>query len=321
MSRQQGGDLVEVQVVEVISWAIRRIVGGHYALSDDERGRELWVNEFDPTLDEMEGVLCSGPDDRAREPLRLLKEDCTHANVRYFYDVILGEKLGGMLAGQFSGRQLSPVDYPVVVAIGYRQLMSLVGDSQRLLTNERERVSVHWLEDLEKRADPRAVTVAILTHYADEISRLFPEIVQRAEILRIVPATQPVPPFVQRYIEEASECYVYGRFVACIILCRSAIEFALKDFLDRNGQQKALREMQSLKNDSLRDMINYCKSTFPAMKQVFDDADNIRCEGNRAVHHRAVHLGGPKPESCINTFIKTRGVLGELYNAVIGRNG
>jgi hypothetical protein len=305
MSKQSKKDLTEV---EIISWAIPRIAGGHYATSVDERGRELWVNEFETTLEEMERELCYGPDNRAEEPLRRLKEDCNPINIRDFFDAILGEKLGGKLAEQFSGVDLTPAHYKIVVTLGYRQLQNLTGSIQTLLTKGRESMSVDQLANLEGKADPRAVSVAVVTHYAKEISRLFPRMIKRAEILRIVSTKEKAPLNVRRYMEEATKCYIYGQFVACIIVCRSATEFALRDRLEASGKEHELRAMKIQKQDSLYGLIVFARKVFPSLKSTLDEADLIR-EAAR----NAVHLSEPSADTCKDMFIKTRGVLRELY--------
>jgi len=160
--------------IDIIAWAIRRIAGGHYAISEVEHGRELWVTELEPTVDEMEKELCHGPDDRAREPLLRLKECCNAANVRTFFNALLGEKLGGMFADQFSVPGLGQEHYALVVAAGYKQLHILISNIQGILARGREGVSVNWLANIEERANQDAIAVGVLAHYADEISHLFP---------------------------------------------------------------------------------------------------------------------------------------------------
>lgn len=297
--------------VDVIAWAIRRIAGGHYAMSEVESGRELWVTELEPTLDQMEGELCHGPDDRVREPLLRLKECCNPTNVRNFFNVLLGEKLGEIFAGQFSFADLGQEHYPLVVAAGYRQLHGLISDLQGILARGREGVSVDWLANIEGKANPDAISAGIVAHYANEISHLFPKLIRRAEQLRIVPTEEKVPPEVRHYLEEASKCYIYGRFIACIIVCRSAIEFAIRDRLISQGQERALTTMKNQRSDSLWGLIDLARAVFPReLKPTLDDADEIR----RAARD-AVHVCVPKPEICKDMFVKTRGVLGELYSS------
>lgn len=295
--------------VDVIAWAMPRIAAGHYAISDDERGRELWVNEFEPTLEEMEGELCHGPDQRITEPLQRLKKDCSWENLQAFFKVMLGEKLGDILATQFSEIELTPADYPLIVAVGYRQFNGLIGDVQRIFARAREGLSVSSLASLENKADPRAVSVAIVKHYANEISNLFPRMIRRAELLRILTVDDKVPPEVKAYLEEASKCYIYGRFIACLIVCRSAVEFALRDRLIAMGHEQAIKELKDQREESLSKLIWLAKSAFPKLRPALADADRIR----RAARD-AVHIAIPESEVCKNMYIQTRGLLAELYS-------
>ncbi len=300
----------EPNEVEIIAWAIQRIAGGNYAVSDDERGRELWVTEFETTLEEMERLLTHGPNERVRDALSRLKADCNPSNIRAFFNLLVGEKLGALMADQFANIDLSVAGYEFAVAAGYRQLQRLTADIQRILAKEREGVSVPWLANLETNADPKAVSVAITTHYAHEVSNLFPKMIRRAEQLRIVPTQEKAPPIVKVYIEEASKCYVYGRLIACIIVCRSAIEFALRDRLQSLGHQQALNEMRNQRSDSLFNLIELARLKFPkSAMPTLDDADEIRRAARDAVHSEQ-----PKPEVCKDVFARTRGVLGELYS-------
>ena len=300
----------ELNEVEIIAWAVPRIAGGNYVVSDDERGRELWVTEFETTLEEMEGALSHGPNERVRDALLQLKADCNVTNIRTFFNQLVGEKLGALLTEQFTHIDLNLGGYELAIAVGYRQLHLLTRGLQGILARGREGVAVPWLANLETDADLKAVSVAITTHYAQEISNLFPKMIRRAEQLRIVTTQEKAPPIVQRYIEEASKCYVYGRFIACIIVCRSAIEFALRDRLQAWGQQQALIEMKNQRSDSLWNLIELARLRFPGSAlPTLDDADEIR-----KAARDAVHLAQPKLEVCKDVFTRTRGVLGELYS-------
>ncbi len=295
--------------VEVIAWVLPRIAGGHYAVSDDERGRELWVTEFEPTLEEMEGELCHGPDQRITEPLHRLKEQCNRNNLQTFFNTLLGEKLGGLMADQFSGMELSSDHYPLAVAVGYRQLNILIGNFQSIFAREREGLSVPWLAVIEAKANPEAISAGIVKHYATEISNLFPRMIRRAELLKVLTTEKSAPMGVKSYIEEASKCYIYGRFIACLIVCRSAIEFALRDRLIATGHEKAIQELKYKREDSLSNLISLARRVSPSLRSTLDDADQVR----RAARD-AVHKGVPESELCKMEYIRTRGVLRELYS-------
>jgi hypothetical protein len=58
-------------------------------------------------------------------------------------------------------------------------------------------------------------------------------------------------------------------------------------------------------------IISVARSILPSdLKSTLDDADQVRAKASDAVHKNE-----PKPETCKEMFIKTRGILGELYSA------
>ncbi len=169
------------------------------------------------------------------------------------------------------------------------------------------------LEEIERRLlkreqgeSPDMVTMG----YARRLGRLFPRMVERAETLRVLPAQEPVPGEVQDYLREASRCYIYGQFIACLIVCRSAIEFAIGDCLRRHGKGKELEELRMGKKDSLENMIDLGRKELSwTLRPTLDDSDQVRIKANAAVHARP-----PDADACKEMFLKTRGVLRELYS-------
>ena len=299
---------------EIIAWAIPRIAGGHYAISDGANGRELWVTERDPDVAEMTEELLHGRDESVKQAFLALRKDCCFTNVNTVLELVLGERLGGLVGQQFSDIDLTPLHYGLVITVAYKQEKSLIKDIQRIHAKGREGLSNASLARLEQRAIPEAVTVGIVNHYAEEVSKLFPRMILRAEQLRILPAEGTVPPIVQHYIEEASKCYIYGHFIACLVICRSAIEFSIRECLAEQGHKAALGALQDERNDSLWKIIALARSLFPkSLRPTLDDADQIRMTASKAVHKNE-----PKPEVCKQMFIKTRGVLAELYSSSLG---
>ncbi len=149
----------------------------------------------------------------------------------------------------------------------------------------------------------------VTAEYATQIAKLFPKMVRRAETLRALPASAAVPAQVQQYLREASKCYVLGRFVACLLVCRSAIEFGLRDFLVRGGKGPELESLHAERGDTLFAMIRLARTLRWTLQPTLDDADEVRRIAKDAVHQTA-----PDPEICKELFIKMRGVLKELYS-------
>lgn len=149
----------------------------------------------------------------------------------------------------------------------------------------------------------------VASGYARQMAKLFPKMVRRAETLRALPTSTPVPTEVQQYLREASKCYIFGHFIACLLVCRSAIEFGLRDFLVRAGKGSELEFLHADRGDTLFAMIRLARTLRWTLQATLDDADEVRRIAKDAVHQRA-----PDPEICKELFIKTRGVLKELYS-------
>jgi hypothetical protein len=135
--------------------------------------------------------------------------------------------------------------------------------------------------------------------YLKEFAREFEKLVRRAEELRVLDTSAPVPEQVQTYLAEATRCYIYGRYIACLLVCRSAIEVALRDRLKRQ--------------DSIEKLISYGREMLPwTLKPTLDLAHEVRVAANQAVHPGPGAV--PPAEICKDMFVKTRGVLRELYS-------
>lgn len=146
--------------------------------------------------------------------------------------------------------------------------------------------------------------------YADLLGRRFPRMIQRAEKLSTIPVRSAVPESVQRYLREASRCYVFGQYIGCLALCRAAIEFALEEFLERNGMGAALKQLAAEKRDGIAARIDLAQ-TLPRwkLKGSLGDANEIRGWAVIALHQKPIEA-----ERCKELFFKARGVLRDLYS-------
>ena len=268
----------EQNETEIIAWAVPRIAGGHYAFSDGRNGRELWVFDRDPEIEEMEGELLYGrQDEKLKQSLLRLREECCLDNIRTVFALVLGKKLGEQLTQEFCQSRSHPQHYPLIVAVAYKQEKSLIADLQKILVTGKLGLSSSYLSNVEGSAIPEAVSVGVVSHFAQEVSNLFPKLIRRAEQLRIIPAQKAVPRTVQRYIEEASRCYIYGHFIACLIVCRSAIEFAVRDLLIEQGHKAELNDLKSRHEDTFDNVINHGRRLLnPRFRPTLDAADEVR---------------------------------------------
>ncbi len=164
-------------------------------------------------------------------------------------------------------------------------------------------------ESLADQIASDAISDAIAAGFLKDLGHTLPKIIQRAELLRVLPTDEPVPAQVQTYLKEASLCFIYGHFIACLAVCRSAIEFAIKDRLKQNGRKQTLPMTQTNWEDSLKNLTELARKTLPwTLKSALDAADDVRIHANKAVHQ-----GVPNSTDCKDIFDKTRGILRELY--------
>lgn len=164
------------------------------------------------------------------------------------------------------------------------------------------------MEDMAIAAAQGDVHNAIVSQCLADMSARLPSRVKRIEELRVLTASVDVPKEVQCYVEEAYNCFISGHFLACLIVCRSAIEFAIRDFLTREGKQRELETLKTERGDTLYALIRVARDLRRNLRQSFDTADEVRRAASDAVHNRA-----PETEDCREAFIKTRGFLKELY--------
>jgi hypothetical protein len=298
----------EPSEADLIAWAIPRIAQGHYAFTDDADGRELWVTERTPSVKEMERELLYQRPEPARQALMKLRENCNFQTVKTAFAAVFGKKFGEMVSQQFEG---APLSYEFVLAFLYSQEKGLIKNVQQLLIRDREKLSsASGTARIESGVLPKALSAAVVINYAEEFGQLFPRLIRRAEQLRVLQAQTTVPEEVQKYLQEASKCFIYGRFIACLIVCRSAIEFALRDQLIVRRQQSRLESLRQGQGDSLAAIISLARSVLPSnSRPALDAADDVRKKARDAVHK-----GEPDTETCKDMFVKTRGILRDLYS-------
>jgi hypothetical protein len=165
-------------------------------------------------------------------------------------------------------------------------------------------------EDFASKEAPQELSDIVASGLLLEMANMFPKMIKRAEELRVLGIDCPVRNEVQQYAEEFSRCYIFGRFPAALLVCRAAIELALRDFLTRNGKAKELSAMDEEEKSGLLALIKCARSLNKwKVLPTLDDADEVR---RKAI--AVAHRGEINPELCKNLIIKTRGVLKELYS-------
>lgn len=108
-------------------------------------------------------------------------------------------------------------------------------------------------------------------------------------------------------LEEAYECYQYSLYQACIALCRTVLEYSLKECLEDAHIPLRLDYVRS--GGELRALIRQARESRILSPGLAAWADEIRMRGNSCVHDRAVATD----DLCSDTLDKLRHILARLY--------
>jgi hypothetical protein len=146
--------------------------------------------------------------------------------------------------------------------------------------------------------------------YLEFLGKRFEGMIDRAERLSSLTVRVQAPPDVQRYLTEASRCFIFGQYLACLVVCRAAIEFALGDFLQRIGKGPEINKLQERNEDGLWGRISIARS----LKQwnlsiTLDTAWQVAKSANIVLHEKEINS-----EKCKELFFRARGVLRDLYS-------
>lgn len=142
------------------------------------------------------------------------------------------------------------------------------------------------------REDPATIS-DIEMHFADELLKKLPKIVERAASLDEIGDEEfdkgLVPGHVKRYWEEAHRCYLYGFHVACAVLCRAILESALIEAIDPDGRiGNLLREEAKEPGKPNQSYIGRLVDEAAKKHILADDrpkcAIEVRNAGNDAIH-------------------------------------
>ncbi|HEX9223500.1 MAG TPA: hypothetical protein VF860_09220 [Candidatus Acidoferrales bacterium] len=303
----------------LVGRVLEQLAEGHYDLSKDELGEIVLVKNYCVTFDEMEeffgeelGELEEIRDDIEEkapdDPLArgLLSDHWNDWWTEQFFIRLYGDQEGKKLA-----RIVAGLGYGAIISSSYELLTKGIQEMATPIVLAREALTKRSLEELEATLltnSQAGLRNEVASEYARVFGMAFVDMIDRAEALRTLPAVLEVPEDVQQYLLEATRSYVVGLFSACLIICRSSLEFGLRDFLTREARQRGDESLRPQQRDSLWSLIGTARSTRPDLRATWDGADSIRLSGRDAVH-----TGVPSPEVCREAFEKTRGILRELY--------
>jgi len=306
MNERDEGD----RIVEVVTWALDRILNNEYYEERDAQGNLLYLQFRTKPLDTefLEGLFKEILPPEQSEAILSLKECRSREDIDRVLRLVFPSEIAARGVEELEG-----ADWPEIVAYVGEQVKFLrfhIGQKiAEVLVKEREGFSTPFGRDAERFLEervPEGLAAMPATKYARDFREVFPEMVKRATApgFRLLSASREVPVSLQRYLIEASRCYIYGHFLASLIVCRSAIEEAVKQRLKDIGKQEEIK-----KDDSLFKLLPVAKQEGLLDKTRYDQADNIRKKAKNAVHGKGI----PPDEECVDALQKTRGILEHLY--------
>lgn len=152
--------------------------------------------------------------------------------------------------------------------------------------------------------------------YALEMLRRLDDMVERGrKAVQESHLLETVPESVDKYIKEAAACFRYGFDLACITLCRTALEDALKDRIsEKIGPKftKMLDEKRGIVDADLSVLIERATGQAKVLNPVLKtEAHNIRRWGNDCVH------GGTAAkdvkETALKALVDIRLIFSDMY--------
>lgn len=133
--------------------------------------------------------------------------------------------------------------------------------------------------------------------FAVELLAKLDPAVQRAMEMRVIFIDDEPPKKVRKYLAEATRCYIYGFYQACIALCRATIEAVLELKLREKGWNISLIA-EDKKGEILSAMIYNAKDKGIIDETMSKNAHLIRKRGNYCLHQRQIY-NSKKALECI----------------------
>jgi hypothetical protein len=138
-------------------------------------------------------------------------------------------------------------------------------------------------------------------HYSNEVVDKLPEIVKRAS--RLSPLqnslTTALASDVERYFNEAHQCYLYGFPVACAVLCRAILEASLRMKVPGKFPDLADRIEEA-----------HAQGMLSQERRVW--AYEVKDAGNNAIHQYERFAKGDLSTNVEECLLKTRAIVEEL---------
>jgi len=109
---------------------------------------------------------------------------------------------------------------------------------------------------------------------------------------------------VRKFLKRVARCYIWDFAPECIILCRSALDVALRDRLART----AMRKDAKWQRDKIEDNINRAYTLQLLDKKGKEYAHSVRLQANKALHYQL-----DITKDILGTIRRTTAVLAQLY--------
>lgn len=220
--------------------------------------------------------------------------------------------------------ELSESDLKALSEMG-KELKRLIGQSisrhktSVSPTSRHEEMTLLWencLRNLSKRALQRLGSVLELidlselesldAQYAHEVLQILQQIVGRIGPLdKLSPLSVPNRA-VQLAFEEAHRCFLFGFSRACVVLCRSTVEAALREALAAFGETRVTEDTK------LSAMLRFTGAQ-TVLQELHGSANEVRLAGNAAVHANEAFEREYSAEKIQQVVANTRKIVERIY--------
>ena len=293
----------------VVPWVLERLLKGEYRVSIDEGGQPSRV-KIDPKYGDLDVPTME-------DDLRVVFEDegkadlfFTLKNQHSSKDISrVMRKIFSPPRAQALSRQLADKNWENIVACVYWELIWLdesLGKLRIMGREESTSIAFANFDSVMEESRPGSFQKWAAKKCTRDLMLLFPEMVSRLTSLRMLPISTKLPSDLSRYLRESARCYFFGQLLASLVLCRSAIETAVKDRLRELGYGT---EVDEIKEHKIWNMVEMTRE-----KGLLDDklcrrGQRIRKNANDAVHGKII----PKDKECLQAFQQTREIVQHLY--------
>src|ERR1700689_1408501 len=310
--------VVEQSKAETVARVLERIAEDRYHSDLDEDGEVIIIPDYETTFRERERMFSKQLDALGKMRDISAVQDCDFALGEDWSDFVT---LRLLEQEPFNGQDnewlfpaLKGKPYEDVITHLYELIIGELRNAEGLLAAGRE--TIPKAEDNERSGSLDKtfrddMHERLPNFHARRLSKQFPKIIDRAERLALLMANYEAPDKVKRYIEEASKSYLYGQWIGCLMVCRSAIQFAVRDRLIASGHRSELKALEdSTYGDSLIKLIELAKKHMAKQYwAALELAHDVRKVANRAVHEIPPHH-----DECEAMFGVTRTVVQLLYS-------